>query len=170
MDTVTPGQNRLFTESMWFLWNSILLMMLNAPKTVFTCAPSTSVGGVAVPCDEGNGAERRTSFENGRKLLLQKDKGTVEYVLDSSGDSNSMHLVSCPNHWGEWRMTDGTARITMLVRTLCCIFGSWFEAPITVLPEVARTRTCVVQVDGLLVSLALWQNELVTRRIHYLPT
>ena len=121
-------------------------------------------------CDEGNGAERRASFEDGRKLLLQKDKGMVEYVLDSSGDSNFMHLASCLNRWGEWQMTDGMMRITMLVRTLCCIFGSWFEAPITVLSEVARTRTCVVQVDGLLVSLALWQNELVTRRIHYLLT
>ena len=49
----------------------------------------------------------------------------------------------------------------MLVRTLCCIFGSWFEALITVLPEVAKTRTCVVQVDGILVSLVLWQNGLV---------
>ena len=44
--------------------------------------------------DEGDGAERRVAFEDGRNFLLQGDQGTTDWGFYSLGDGKFMHLVS----------------------------------------------------------------------------
>jgi hypothetical protein len=49
--------------------------------------------------DEGDGAERRALFEDGRDLLFQENESLFAWGLDLLGDSNFMSLVSSLRRW-----------------------------------------------------------------------